>query len=340
MNLLQNRVIEQSFLPTIASLDNNFNQNQLDVRIKSNHKPFIEANTIEIAMDHLQNECIIPVFSKDNERLISHSEFIDTTFDVISRCFGNLSINDPEIRVSHEIKGRTPDAIHKNTKDLLNHEKTIYYERMAFIINIPDVKEVINGNEIQLSIGGVRNYSSENLHSKKTLQKFKIFIGFQNKVCCNMCVSSDGFINELKINNLFELEASIMKMIDNYDAFRHFNSMKNLLDDYLTEHQFSTLIGRSKLYQYLPREEKRELPDLLINDNIINSISKDYYKDESFCKDSNGNINLWNVYNLLTQANKSNYIDTFFDRNLNSFDFIQGVQQALNGNSKYHWFLS
>lgn len=26
---------------------------------------------------------------------------------------------------------------------------------------------------------------------------------------------------------------------------------------------------------------------------------------------SNGEINLWNVYNLFTQANKSSYIDTF-----------------------------
>lgn len=32
-----------------------------------NRSPFIEANTTEVTLDHLRNECIIPVFSKDNE---------------------------------------------------------------------------------------------------------------------------------------------------------------------------------------------------------------------------------------------------------------------------------
>ena len=29
--------------------------------------PFIEANTKEVSMEHLKSECIVPVFSKDNE---------------------------------------------------------------------------------------------------------------------------------------------------------------------------------------------------------------------------------------------------------------------------------
>ena len=36
------------------------------------------------------------------------------------------------------------EAIHKNVKDLLDHEKTIYYERMAFIIKIPTITDIIN----------------------------------------------------------------------------------------------------------------------------------------------------------------------------------------------------
>lgn len=34
--------------------------------------PFIEANTTEVTLDHLKNECIIPTFAKDNEVCISH----------------------------------------------------------------------------------------------------------------------------------------------------------------------------------------------------------------------------------------------------------------------------
>ena len=40
-------------------------------------KPFIEANTKAVTLSHLQNDCITPVFSKDNEvtsRTISSSK--------------------------------------------------------------------------------------------------------------------------------------------------------------------------------------------------------------------------------------------------------------------------
>ena len=90
--------------------------------------PFIEANTKEVTMEHLKNECIVPVFSKDNEITISHPNFIETVWDAANRVFPNESIEQPEIRVSHIIKGRTPEAIHKSVKDLLEEDKTIYYE--------------------------------------------------------------------------------------------------------------------------------------------------------------------------------------------------------------------
>ena len=99
--------------------------------------PFIEANTKEISMVHLKNECIVPVFSKDNEITISHPNFIETVWEAANRVFPDESIELPEIRVSHIIKGRTPEAIHKSVKDLLEEDKTIYYERMMFCFEIP-----------------------------------------------------------------------------------------------------------------------------------------------------------------------------------------------------------
>lgn len=43
-----------------------------------NVKHFIEANTEEATLNHLQHECITPVFSKDNELTINHAAFIET----------------------------------------------------------------------------------------------------------------------------------------------------------------------------------------------------------------------------------------------------------------------
>ena len=302
--------------------------------------PFIVANTIEVPLHHLKQDCIIPVFSKDNEKTIAHQEFIESVLTAISKVFPHHSISTPEIRVSHQIKGRTPDAIHLNAKDLLDHQKTIYYERMAFVINIPSIVDSINGNELTLSVGGVRSYNLENLYNRKTLEKFKFFIGFQNKVCLNMCINTDGFKEDLRVSSASELQHKVIEVMQNYNAELHLMEMKELTQDYLSEHQFAQLIGKSRLYQHLPKSEKQKIPMLNFNDSHINTMAKDYYEDKNFCRLDDGRINLWDVYNLFTQANKSSYIDTFLDRNLNAFEFTKGIQKTLNGNSDYHWFLS
>ena len=302
--------------------------------------PFIVANTIEVPLHHLKQDCIIPVFSKDNEKTIAHQEFIESVLSAISKVFPHHSISTPEIRVSHQIKGRTPDAIHLNAKDLLDHQKTIYYERMAFVTNIPSIVDSINGNELTLSVGGVRSYNLENLYNKKTLEKFKFFIGFQNKVCLNMCINTDGFKEDLRASSASELQHKIIEVMQNYNAELHLMEMKEFTQDYLSEHQFAQLIGKSRLYQHLPKSEKQKIPMLNFNDSHINTMAKDYYEDKNFCRLDDGRINLWDVYNLFTQANKSSYIDTFLDRNLNAFEFSKGIRKTLSGNSDYHWFLS
>lgn len=308
--------------------------------IQYERKPFIEANTSEVSLSHLKKDCIIPVFSKDNEKTIAHQEFIEVAQYCASKVFPHHNLNVPEVRVSHQIKGRVPSAIHKPVKELLEHEKTIYYERMAFMIQIPSITENINGNDIALTLGGVRAYNQENLYSKKTFEKFKFFVGFQNLVCCNMCVSSDGYAGELKVDGVEGLQNKLLKTLQEYNAEKHLGAMKQLSEHQLSEHQFAQLIGKARLYNFLPKNDKLKIPELQLNDGQLSTVAKDYYQDESFCRDEAGDINLWKVYNLFTQANKSSYIDTFLDRNVNAFNFSESLMKALNGNSNYHWFLS
>lgn len=320
---------EKIQVPRIVHLTENFEAS-----------PFILANTSEVSLQHLSSDCIIPSFSKDNEKTISHNEFIEGILDSITKVFPRQEISLPEIRVSHQIKGRIPSAISKNAKDLLDHEKTIYYERMAFIVKIHGITDIINGNELVLSVGGVRAYNQENLYGKKSMEKFRFFIGFQNKICCNMCVSTDGFLEDLRASTIEELQSKALNVMQNYNAESHLFEMKAFTNDHLTEHQFAQLIGKARLYQHLPKHEKKNIPFLNFNDSHINTMAKDYYEDQNFCRLEDGKINLWDVYNLFTQANKSSYINTFLDRNLNAFEFSKGLQKALNGNSPHHWFLS
>jgi hypothetical protein len=303
--------------------------------------PFIEANTEEVSLFHLKEKCVIPVFTKDNEITLSHQEFIETTLSAIGKMFPNENLDTPEIRVSHQIKGRTPDALHIAAKDLQEHQRTSYFERMAFIIRIPGITETINGNKLSLTIGGVRSYNLENLYNKKTYEKFKFFIGFQNMVCCNLCVSTDGFQSEIRAMSYLHLEGKILQVIQGYNATKHFNSMKNLLNNSLSETQFAQIIGKARLYNYLPKKEKSLIPELLLNDGHINTVAKDYYQDESFCRNANGDISMWEFYNLLTGSNKTSYVDTFLERGVNAFSFSEGVSNELSGSStSYSWFLS
>ena len=138
-------------------------------------KHFITANTIAGNLYEMKAHHLIPVFSKDNESTISHSEFVEITNEVAGRFFKGERLLLPSIRVSHSIKGRTPEAMGKPAKELLEHERTLYYERCAFIIELPGITETVSGNSLSLTIGGVRAYNHENLYNRKSEEKFKIF---------------------------------------------------------------------------------------------------------------------------------------------------------------------
>lgn len=302
--------------------------------------PFIEANTKEVTIQHLREECVVPVFSKDNEMTISHPSFIETVCEAANHVFSRERIEEPSIRVSHVIKGRTPEAIHKPVRDLLDEDKTIYYERMMFCLEIPSIHENIEGNRLNLTIGGVRSYNHENLYSKKGVEKFKVFIGFKNMVCCNMCVSTDGYKSELKVMSAADLFSSVMRLFQEYNIAKHLYYMSAYKDSYMTESQFAQFLGKSRLYQFLPVEQKKILPQVLMTDTQIGLVAKSYYNDDNFALPENQSaISMWNVYNLLTGANKSSYIDNFLDRSLNATQLTEGLNKALYGENEYSWFI-
>ena len=61
---------------------------------------------------------------------------------------------------------------------------------------------------------------------------------------------------------------------------------------------------------------------------------------EDFRVDKVGeNPSMWKVFNLLTNANKSSYIDNFSERALNATHISDGIVRALNGESRYGWFI-
>ena len=143
----------------------------------SKRKHFIEANTTEVSISHLQSDCVVPVFSKDNEITISHTNFIQTVQEAAYKFFAGETIETPEIMVSHIVKGRIPDAIYKPVNELLESDKTIYYERMAFCFEIPTIYEDINGNRLICLIGGEGAINIRNLYARNQVENSKSLIG-------------------------------------------------------------------------------------------------------------------------------------------------------------------
>ncbi|WP_018611549.1 DUF3871 family protein [Segetibacter koreensis] len=303
-------------------------------------KPFIEANTIEASFEEIRDHHLIPVFLKDNEPVISHVDFINATDSIVREIYSSECILKPAVRLSHPIKGRIPEAKNKAANELLEYEKTLYYERMAFVIEIPSIHDEIDGNKLSLCIGGVKAYNLDNLYNKKGADEhFKVFIGFKNKVCTNLCVWTDGFMEDLRVNSIGQLRICIKSLIENYNASYHLHQLQQLAQFSLTEQEFAMLVGRCKMYPHLPTHLKAEIPSLLLGESQINTVVKDYYKDTSFCRDREGNINLWKLYNLFTGANKSSYIDNFIDRSVNAYQFVERLRFALQDKTE-NWFLN
>jgi hypothetical protein len=310
------------------------------VGISSSAKPFIEANTIAMPVKEMQDQHVIPIWSATNEPLISHSDFIETTWGAVHKVFKNEQILKPNVRVSHAIKGRIPEAKSKAAKDLEPWESTIYYERMMFVIEIPTIITDVCGNPLSLTVGGVKSYNLDNLYSKRPNkeQHFQIFIGFQNRVCCNMCVSTDGIKQELGIKNTTQLSHAIEHLLCEYNPEKHLKSMRRFGDIELTETEFAQIVGRARMYKHMPSYAGKNISPLLMGDQQISSVVNDFYKDPDFGNLEGGSISLWRFYNLLTGANKSSYIDAFLERGVNASDFTAEVIEH-KSNVKRSWFM-
>lgn len=183
------------------------------------HPNFIEGPSSEISMEELTYRNIIPTFS-DNSLTISHQKFIETTRKAAEVIFGSGNITGAETRCSHPIIGRIPSAQHKKASDLLDEEKTIFYQRLAWIAQVCNFTSSINGQSVSLTIGGTRSYHEDKLYARQNPQHFRLFIGYRVRVCSNMMLTCDGISENL----LCMTEADIFQHA--FYLFQRFNEVK------------------------------------------------------------------------------------------------------------------
>jgi hypothetical protein len=271
---------------------------------------FIVANTAESSVGRMQAEHIIPVFAKDNEVAIAHHEFVQQCYDAVQHFFNDTLLPEPQIRVSHPIQGRIPEAMHKKPAELLDHEKTLYYERMMFLVQVPSVTKVIDGKVVNLVVAGVKAFNQDKMHGKTTPQKFKVAIGFQVHVCSNLCIFTDGYVKEIYTSNTDDLYLDVYNLCASFHPEREVQKLQLWADTYLSEVQFWEFIGKVRSDFYNPKIDTSSW----LGDQQMAKVVRGYFINEHFACKEDGSISLWNLYNLLTEANKSSYVDTFLDR--------------------------
>lgn len=302
-------------------------------------RSFIESNTIPMCLEEIKSRHVIPSFA-NGETLISHSDFVESMHVVVADYYAGESIEAPVIRLSHPIQGRIPESRHKPFQCCTEQDLTVYYDRMMFVIEVPTMANDVEGNLLSLTIGGVQAYNLNNLHNRKGADEhFKIFIGFKNTVCCNLKVWSDGLISDLRVTSLGQLKGTIRTLLENYNAVYHLASLRRLANYCLTESEFAHLVGRCRLYNHLPMGVKKSIHPVLLTDTQINLVVREFYNNPHFGKENSGSLNLWRLYNLLTEANKCSYIDTFLEKGVNSFQIVEHLKSALE-NRTNSWFLN
>ena len=94
-------------------------------------KAFILGNTRGIELQNLQDDYLVPVFSRDNVETISHNDFINTVFDAAQTFYQGQQFLEPNIRVSHEMKLRTRKSNRRRFRLILS-ENDVYYRNSKY----------------------------------------------------------------------------------------------------------------------------------------------------------------------------------------------------------------
>lgn len=309
----------------------------------NDHPNFIESNTSAITLEELSEKSIVPTFA-DNSLTVSHQSFIESVMEAGKNVFGDLT--PVEIRVSHPINGRVPSALQKKASELTDDEKTVYYQRMAFLCHVVGLSRTINNQLVHLTIGGVRAYNEDRLYGRQCPMKFKIFVAWQVRVCSNLMVSCTGYTGSLECMTTSDIKEKALELFSGFDPAKddELRTLEALGNTSITEEQFCKIIGRLRLYQALPNTTKAELalPTITVGDTAVNAVVRGYVENPNFKKeDGSDTITLWQMLQFFTEAVKQTYIDKWLDREKESLDFMYGLQRAIDGtNPEYAWFLS
>ena len=310
---------------------------------ETEHPNFIESNTQGISYEDLTEKNVIPTYA-DGTLTLSHGSIINATMRAAQEVYGELE--PVEIRVSHRIQGRTPEAMNKPASELQDEDITTFWQRMAFICHIKNLTRSINGVEVHLCIGGTRSYSEDKLFGRPTPSKMRLFVGWFVRICSNGCLTCDGNSGTIECLTEADVYEKALALFGTFNPEKEntLELLKNLGNTKISEQEFCNIVGRLRLYQALPASEQNVLPKVILGDQAVNKIVQGYVSNPNFgTKLGEDTISLWQLLQLANEAVKQGaYIDNWLERNQNCTDLVLGIQRALlqTDEEGYDWFLN
>ena len=288
------------------------------------HPNFIESNTAAISLEDLATKCIVPTFG-DMSLTISHQNFMASVCKAATEVFGPLT--PIECRV--------------------DSEKTLFYQRLAWISHVRGLSRQINGQTVFLTIGGTRAYSEDKLYGRQSASKFKAFVAWSVKICSNQMIQCSGNSGTIECLTEADIYQKAYQLFRGFDPEKEDNLklLENLHQTRISQELFCSIVGRLRLYQALGTEQQKSLPVIELGDQCINSAVRGYAGGNpnfGISESGDGSISCWDLMNLLNESVKAVYIDSWITRNQNATDFAIGIQKAIRGEDTegYSWFLN
>lgn len=302
---------------------------------------FIEANTSAVTWKDITEDSILPSYA-DGEIVVPHSHFIQAVVMAAHDALPNDTFGPLEMRASHLTQGRIPSAIYKKTSELLESDKTKYWERICFCVQVKSRQTNILGEPYTLTIGGCRSLQTCNFHSRKSVEGFQAFIAYRAKICSNLAIFvENGLKDGIEAMGPAEIYAAAYELFSRFDAEENRKALEGLGDCRITIDQFTHLIGKLRLYSCLSTAAKKELPfQIELGDSQVYAATRNFV-DSHFGLNGNDSIDMHSFMNCMSSAVKSSYLHNFLIKNASCTTLARGVMESIKGiNHDYDWLLS
>ncbi len=285
----------------------------------------------------------LELFERDQPTDPEKAKKIKLSHGTILQCVletARVAYSDPNCRVK-SIRGTTyadvPPEIPSSSYE------NYYYDKIAFLIEVPSVHYKIGKHEISLSIGCLHAYPDHPnaLSFVRNTGLFQLLVGFNVYVCTNLHYSTEGIQFEVKAETVKELEQEVHRLIGAFDLEK---SRKELENWKSTSAPFSNV---EALLMRMRRRSSRRLPQDFLNRNPERSVQLDALNvlrqrhpltpeqiaqmreaavnDPNFSRESRDRISLWHLYNLITEVLKDAPFGKFLKDHEWAYRFVQGL---------------